>query len=301
MVICCGVYPGVLWAIGQTCFPFQVERQHRARRRRQGHRLAAGRPAVHQGRVFPAASVGGVVTTPPPRPRRRWRLELRAARPRRARDRADRDLRRRTTRRASPSRPTSRRGSRPTRPAASPHIVAQWADAHNGLAQAWVTGDPTHGAYVDAWAKAHADVVKNGSRTIPARRKPKAADLAVVFFETFSNEHPGMFPSAVTKTGADGKPRPTIEPVNAGVRHPVDLLRHVAAGPSRRRAEGRARRPRHGVGFGPRPAHHARKRRVPARPRRRQVGRRQEARRRRRSQGDRGDPARQGERAVGRR
>ena len=23
-----------------------------------------------------------------------------------------------------------------------PHLVAQWADAHNGLAQGWVTGDP---------------------------------------------------------------------------------------------------------------------------------------------------------------
>src|SRR5580658_11306301 len=27
------------------------------------------------------------------------------------------------------------------------HIVAQWADAHNGLAQAWVNADPTHGRY----------------------------------------------------------------------------------------------------------------------------------------------------------
>ena len=25
----------------------------------------------------------------------------------------------------------------------NPHIVAQWADAHNSIAQAWVTGDPT--------------------------------------------------------------------------------------------------------------------------------------------------------------
>jgi K+-transporting ATPase ATPase C chain len=28
-------------------------------------------------------------------------------------------------------------------------IVAQWADAHNSIAQAWVTADPTHGQYVD--------------------------------------------------------------------------------------------------------------------------------------------------------
>src|SRR5580700_6458715 len=31
----------------------------------------------------------------------------------------------------------------------NPHIVAQWAVLHNAVAQAWVTGDPTHGPYVD--------------------------------------------------------------------------------------------------------------------------------------------------------
>jgi potassium-transporting ATPase KdpC subunit len=41
-----------------------------------------------------------------------------------------------------------------------PHIVAQWADAHNSLAQAWVTADPTHGQYVDDWAKKHVSVVQ---------------------------------------------------------------------------------------------------------------------------------------------
>ena len=38
----------------------------------------------------------------------------------------------------------------------SPHIVAQWADLHNSLAQGWVKADPTHGTYVDNWAKTHA-------------------------------------------------------------------------------------------------------------------------------------------------
>jgi K+-transporting ATPase ATPase C chain len=44
----------------------------------------------------------------------------------------------------------------------------------------------------------------------------KAADLAVLFFEHFSQEHPGMFPSAVTQTGADGKPQTSIQPVKEG-------------------------------------------------------------------------------------
>ena len=39
----------------------------------------------------------------------------------------------------------------------NPHIVAQWADLHNAVAQAWVNADPTHAQYMDAWAKAHPD------------------------------------------------------------------------------------------------------------------------------------------------
>src|ERR1700675_3841703 len=81
-----------------------------------------------------------------------------------------------------------------------PHIVAQWADAHNGLAQAWVSADPSHAKYIDDWAKQHPDVVKHWVTANPATPNPKAADLAVVFFETFSAEHPGQFPSSVTHT-----------------------------------------------------------------------------------------------------
>ena len=97
-----------------------------------------------------------------------------------------------------------------------PHIVAQWADAHNSLAQAWVSADPAHGAYVDSWSKAHPAVVAQFIRDNPGTPRPNAADLAVVFFENFSEENPGRFPSAVTKTGADGKSVTGIEPVSEG-------------------------------------------------------------------------------------
>ncbi|MGD0886494.1 MAG: potassium-transporting ATPase subunit C [Thermodesulfovibrionales bacterium] len=98
----------------------------------------------------------------------------------------------------------------------NPHIVAQWADAHNSLAQAWVTGDPTHGPYVDNWSKAHPAVVIQFIKDNPGTPRPKAADLAVVFFKKFSEENPGKFPSAVTHKGADGKDQTTIEPVKEG-------------------------------------------------------------------------------------
>jgi potassium-transporting ATPase KdpC subunit len=98
----------------------------------------------------------------------------------------------------------------------NPHIVAQWADLHNAVAQAWVNADPTHGQYVDAWSKAHPDQVNDWIKKNPATPQPKAPDLAALFFENFSQEHPGMFPSAVTQTGADGKPQTSIQPVKEG-------------------------------------------------------------------------------------
>jgi K+-transporting ATPase ATPase C chain len=98
----------------------------------------------------------------------------------------------------------------------NPHIVAQWADLHNAVAQAWVNADPTHGQYVDAWSKAHLDLVAKWIKDNPSTPQPKAADLAVFFFEHFSQDHPGMFPSAVTQTGVDGKPKTNIQPVKEG-------------------------------------------------------------------------------------
>lgn len=98
----------------------------------------------------------------------------------------------------------------------APHIVAQWADLHNSLAQAWVSADPTHAAYVDAWSKAHSAVVQQWIASNPATPHPAATDLAVVFFENFASDNPGKFPSAVTATGPDGKPQTSIQPVNTG-------------------------------------------------------------------------------------
>lgn len=97
-----------------------------------------------------------------------------------------------------------------------PHIVAQWADAHNGLAQTWVSADPSHAKYVDDWAKQHPKVVSQWVSANTGTPNPKAADLAVTFFETFSAELPGQFPSSVTHVGSDGKSVTAIEPVKDG-------------------------------------------------------------------------------------
>ena len=97
-----------------------------------------------------------------------------------------------------------------------PHIVAQWADAHNSLAQAWVKADPSHAAYVDGWAKAHPGAVAQWVKDNPDTPQPAATDLAVIFFESFSTDHPRQFPAAVEHQTADGKTETTIEPVKEG-------------------------------------------------------------------------------------
>jgi K+-transporting ATPase ATPase C chain len=58
-------------------------------------------------------------------------------------------------------------------------------------------------------------VVQQWIKDNPATPQPKAPDLAVVFFDTFSKENPGRFPSAVTRQQG-GKTITTIEPVKDG-------------------------------------------------------------------------------------
>jgi potassium-transporting ATPase KdpC subunit len=214
-VLLCGVYPAILWVIGQTAFPFQANGSivNGPDGKPVGSLLIAqpftkdeyfqSRPSA----VSYDASASGSSTL--------------GASNYLLRDRVARMLG-----------PIARYASGPKagqlvapdveswfqadRAGGQPHIVAQWADAHNGLAQAWVNADPSHGKYVDAWATQHRQAVKQWIAANPATPNPKAADLAVVFFETFSAEHPGQFPSSVTHTGSDGKNVSAIELVKDG-------------------------------------------------------------------------------------
>lgn len=97
----------------------------------------------------------------------------------------------------------------------SPHIVAQWASMHNSDAQAWVNTDSLHIAYVADWAKTHTDVVAQFVKNNPNTPQPAPSDLAVTFFQSFSSDNPGRFPSVVTDT-AGGKPITAIKPIATG-------------------------------------------------------------------------------------
>ena len=97
-----------------------------------------------------------------------------------------------------------------------PHLVAQWADNHNELAQGWVSADPTHAQAVTDWSKSHKSVVDDWIKQNPGTPQPQPSDLAVLYFETFSKDNPGKFPSSVTKQLPNGKSQTDIEPVASG-------------------------------------------------------------------------------------
>lgn len=97
-----------------------------------------------------------------------------------------------------------------------PHLVAQWADNHNELAQGWVSADPTHAQVVTDWSKSHKSVVDNWIKQNPGTPQPQPSDLAVLYFENFSKDNPGKFPSSVTKQLPNGKSQTDIEPVASG-------------------------------------------------------------------------------------
>jgi K+-transporting ATPase ATPase C chain len=84
-----------------------------------------------------------------------------------------------------------------------PGIVAQWARAHRTLAIAWMNADALNGEFVKTWRQGHAT-------------EPKPEDLAAVFFESYSREHPGTWPRVVERRTADGKSERRVEPVPAG-------------------------------------------------------------------------------------
>ena len=227
VVICCVIYPAVLWGIGRVFFPFQA-----------GGSLvgADGKPATSD-----ATAVGSLLIAQPftkdeffqPRPSA-CSFDASASASS-ALASSNYTLRNRVATAIGPL-ATYKSGTNAGKPVGpdveawfkqdkfqgNSAIVAQWADAHNGAAQAWVgttfdEKNPTpQQQYVLDWEKTHADVVTKFKADNPDNQSPSPSDLAVVFFETFSKESPGKFLSAVTKTDDKGKSTTTVEPVTEG-------------------------------------------------------------------------------------
>ena len=215
VVICCILYPLAMWAIGQTVFPFQAN----------GSMLKGPDGALVGSRLIAQPFTKDEYFQPRPSSPS-YDASASASSSLAPSNYALRD---RVARALGPI-VQYRAGAKAGKPVApdveqwfqkdsfqgKAHLVAQWADLHNSLAAAWVGADPKNGVYLDEWAKKKPAIVAQWIKDNPASPKPKAADLAVVFFKDFSHEHPGTFPSTVTKKGADGKDQAIIEPVKEG-------------------------------------------------------------------------------------
>jgi K+-transporting ATPase ATPase C chain len=215
VVIVCGIYPAILWAVGQTLFPFKANGSIvRTDDGKVIGSLLVAQPFTKDEYFQPrpsAASYDATASTSSGYGASNYALRDRVARvigPIATYASGDK--------KGQNVAPDVEAWFQADKFGGNPHIVGQWADAHNSLAQGWVTGDPTHGAYVEAWEKTHDKDLRDWAKANPATPQPKASDLAAVFFKSFSNENPGMFPSPVTKTGADGKSTTDIEPVKSG-------------------------------------------------------------------------------------
>jgi potassium-transporting ATPase KdpC subunit len=215
VILACLIYPAILWSIGQTFFPFQANGSIvKGPDGKPVGSLLVAQPFTADEYFWPrpsAANYDGTAGTSSALAPSNYAL----------RDRVARAIGPIVRYSSGPKKgqlvaPDVEAWFQADKFGGKSGIVAQWADAHNSLAQAWVTADPTHGAYVDAWAKAHPNIVAQFIKDNPSTPKPAANDLAVVFFENFSKEHPGKFPSSVTTTGPDGKSVTSIQPVGTG-------------------------------------------------------------------------------------
>jgi potassium-transporting ATPase KdpC subunit len=215
VLICCGIYPLVVWGIGQTFFPFTANGSIvNAPDGKPAGSLLIAQPFSKDEYFWPrpsAASYDGSAGTSSALAASNYAL----------RDRVARML--------GPivkysSGPKAGQLVAPEIEAwfdldqyqGQPHLVAQWADNHNELAQGWVSADPTHAQYVNDWAKSHKAAVADWIKQNPSTPQPQASDLAVLFFETLSKENPGKFPMAVTKQMPGGKSQTVIEPAASG-------------------------------------------------------------------------------------
>jgi potassium-transporting ATPase KdpC subunit len=214
VVLVCGIYPAVLWAVGQTVFPFQSNGSLlRGPDGKLVGSLLIAQPFTRNEYFQPrpsAATYNGSASASSTLAPSNYLL----------RDRVARTLGPIVKYKSGPKQgqlvgPDVERWFQADWYGGAPHIVAQWAGAHPGLARSWVTAEPVRQQFVNEWAKSHPDVVARWVNDNPGA-PPNAPDLAVVFFATFAKENPGQFPSTAMRQTADRRSVTTIAPVGKG-------------------------------------------------------------------------------------
>lgn len=191
VMITCVIYPGILWVIGQSIFPFQANGSilYNSKNQAIGSKLIA-QPFTKDEFFQPrpsAASYDASASASSALAPSNYALRDRVARSVGAVVKYQN---------GQPLTSDIEKWFKQDLYQGKSNIVAQWATLHNSLATAWVNADPSHAAYVEQWANAHHEIVKEFMKENPTISQPKASDLAVVFFQNFSKEYPGKFPAS---------------------------------------------------------------------------------------------------------
>ena len=220
LALCCVVYPLILLGIGQVLFPHQAEGSLVTMKDASGKEVVVGSQLIAQpftGDEYfqprpSAASYNGAASGASNWGGNNYLL----------RDRVARQLgpmvkyQGPAAKKGQPVGPDVEAWFQKDSFQGKPGIVAQWADAHNTIAQNWVKADKMNGEFVAAWQKAHPDDVAEWVKANPGTPEPKPEDVAVPFFESYSKSFPGTFPSIVEHKTDDGKSEKKVEPVKEG-------------------------------------------------------------------------------------
>ena len=172
VVICCLVYPLVVWAIAQTFFPFTANGSMvTGPDGKLVGSLQIAQPFTKDEYFWPrpsAASYDGSASASSTLAASNYLLRDRVAR-----------MLGPIVKYASGAKkgqlvaPDVETWFQQDRYQGNPHIVAQWADNHYELAQSWVSADPTHASYITDSAKAHKAEVADWIKQNPATPQPQ--------------------------------------------------------------------------------------------------------------------------------
>src|ERR1700757_919759 len=173
VVICCLIYPLTIWAIGQTLFPFTANGSMvTGPDGKLVGSLLIAQPFTKDEYFWPrpsAASYDGSASASSTLAASNYPL----------RDRGARNIAQISKYADGPKKdqlvaPDLEAWFQKDIYQGQPHIVAQWADNHNELAQSWVSADPSHAQYISDWAKSHKPDVADWIKQNPATPQPQA-------------------------------------------------------------------------------------------------------------------------------
>jgi potassium-transporting ATPase KdpC subunit len=95
-------------------------------------------------------------------------------------------------------------------------LTGQWAEECPTLAKTWAMSSDVTKSYVTKWAEEHPEVMQGWRNDNPnATSEPKPDDLATYFFKSYVNAHPGTFPCA-GEVEVQGKKETQIKPDTKG-------------------------------------------------------------------------------------